>query len=162
MLSPFLLVVRTLTFADLQLASPPFVDSKPIHHQKVQNLSFPTIYRFDTSRQTVQELQSIPGQQCYALQCFHPSCWLDLIQRRRSNSRSMRALRHEFQSSQELFISTAPRLVSQTTEELSDRQFGPRALRTHSILDPRALGSRELLGRTTCIGMVVIRSIVPY
>ena len=51
-----LLLVRTLTFVGLQLASHLPVDSRTIHHQKVQDLSFLMVYRSATNRQTGEKL----------------------------------------------------------------------------------------------------------
>ena len=55
-LSALLLLVRTLTFVSLQLASHVPVHSRPIYHQKVQDPSFLMVYRSGTDRQTGEKL----------------------------------------------------------------------------------------------------------
>jgi hypothetical protein len=54
--SALLLLVRTLTFVSLQLASHLPVYSRPIYHQKVQDLSVLMVYRSATNRQAGEKL----------------------------------------------------------------------------------------------------------
>ena len=62
--------VGTLTFAGLQLASRLSLHSKPIYHQKVQDLSFLMVCWFAIRRQTAEALRSLQDQQRYVLQRF--------------------------------------------------------------------------------------------